>query len=184
MINTTEQFIANSKANLQSLESLTSQACTGVEKLVELNLATYKAVLGESFGNVQTVLDAKSPQEFLALQSGLLKPLAEKSAAYFQHVQTIATESSAEVTKAVEAKMAEAQKSFTGVVENLAKNAPAGTESAVAAFKSALSAGQNAIETAQASAKKVAEVAQSNFAAAANQAVNSVKKATKAAKAV
>jgi phasin family protein len=168
---------------MQALESLTSQAFAGVEKLVELNLATSKTVMGESFSHVQSILGAKDAQQLQAIQAGLLKPLAEKSAAYFQHVQTIATGSGAEFTKAVEAKMAEAQKAFGGVVENLAKNAPAGTESAVAAFKNAMTAGQNAVESAQASAKKVVETAQSNFAAAANQTVDAVKKAGKAVKA-
>lgn len=178
-----EQFIATNKANLQALQGLTAQAYAGAEKLVELNLATSKAVFGESMEHFQAVLNAKDAQEALAIQSGLLQPMAEKSVAYFQHVQSIATESTADVAKAVEAKMAEAQNTLGNVVENLAKNAPAGTETAVAAFKSALSAGQNAMDTAQASAKKAVETAQSQLTKAAAQAVDAVAKATKASKA-
>ncbi len=181
MNNTAEQFTATNKANFQALEGLTSQAFAGVEKLVELNMTASKALLSESFSHVQAVLGAKDAQELLALHSNLLKPLADKSAAYAQHVQTIVADSGAEFTKAVEAKTAEAQKAFNGAVETLAKNAPAGTESAVAAFTSALTAGQDAVESAQSSAKKAAEVAQSNFTAAATQAVDAVKKATKVA---
>lgn len=181
MKNTAEQLIATNQANLQALQGLTTQAYAGVEKLVELNMATSKAALGESFNHVQAVLGAKDAQELIALQSGLLKPLADKSAAYAQNVQTIVSGSSAEFTKAVESKTAEAQKAFTGAVETLAKNAPAGSETAVAAFKSALTAGQNAVETAQASVKKAAEAAQTNFTAAATQAADAVKKATKVA---
>ena len=181
MNNTAEQFIATNKANLQALQGLTTQAFAGVEKLVELNLAASKATLGDSFSQFQAVLGAKDAQELLALQSGLFKPFAEKSAAYVQHLQTIVTSNGAEFTKAVETKTAEAQKAFSGVVENLAKNAPAGSESAVAAFKSALTAGQNAIESAQTQAKKAVETAQSNFTAATTQAADAVKKATKVA---
>jgi phasin family protein len=181
MNNTAEQFSATNKANLQALEGFTTQAFAGVEKLVELNLAASKSLLGESFSHVQAVLGAKDAQELMALQSGLAKPLAEKSAAYAQHVQTIITGSGAEFTKAVEAKTAEAQKAFGGVLENLTKNAPAGSESAVAAFKNALTAGQNAFESAQTQAKKAVETAQSNFTAATTQATDAVKKATKTA---
>lgn len=181
MNNTAEQFIATNKAHLQGLEGFTTQAFAGVEKLVELNMAAAKSVLSESFSHIQALMGAKDAQALLALQSGMFQPVAEKSAAYFQHVQTIVTDSGAEFTKAVEAKTAEAQKAFGGVVENLAKNAPAGTESAVAAFKSALTAGQNAVESAQTSAKKAVEVAQANFTAAATQAVGAVKKAAKVA---
>jgi len=181
MNNTAEQLIATNKANLQALQALTTQAFAGIEKLVELNLAASKATLGDSFSHAQAVLGAKDAQELLALQSAVFKPFAEKSAAYVQHVQTIVTGSSAEFTKAVEAKTAEAQKAFSGVVENLAKNAPAGSETALAAFKSALTAGQNAVESAQTSAKKAVETAQSNFTAVATQTVDAVKKATKVA---
>lgn len=181
MNTTAEQFVATNQANVQALEGLTSQAFAGVEKLVELNMTAAKALLAESFSHFKAVLSAKDAQELLALQSGLLTPLAEKSAAYAQHVQSIVADSGAEFTKTVEAKTAEAQKGFNDVLDNLAKNAPAGTESAVAAFKDALTAGQSAVESAQTSAKKAVEEAHSNFKAAATQTVDAVKKATKAA---
>ncbi len=176
------QFNTSNQANLQALQGLTTQAYAGVEKMIELNMAASKAALGESFNHVQAVLGAKDAQELMALQAGLLKPLAEKSAAYFQHVQNIATASGAEFTKTVEAKNAEVQKALGGVVENLARNAPAGTESAVAAFQNALTAGQNAVESATIQVKKAVETAQSSFNAAATQAVDAVKKSTRTAK--
>ncbi len=181
MQNIIEQFSATNKANLQALEGFTTQAFAGVEKLVELNLAASKAMLGESFSNAKAALSAKDAQEFMALQSSLLQPLADKTAAYAQHVQAIVTDSTAELSKALEAKTAETQKAFGGMVENLAKNAPAGTETAVAAFKTALTAGQSAVESAQASAKKAVEAAQSNFTAATKQATDAAKKVAKAA---
>ena len=179
MTYTTEQFTATNKANVEALEGLATQAFTGFEKLVELNMAASKAALVESFSHAQAVLDAKDAQQLLALQSGVFQPLAEKSAAYSRHVYTIATDSSAEFTKAFETKLAEAQKAFADVVENVAKNAPAGTETAVAVFKSAVSAGQNAIESAQSTAKKAVELAESNFTAVANQATNVATTASK-----
>ena len=181
MNNIAEQFNTTSQANLQALQGFTTQAFAGVEKLVELNMAASKAALTETFGHVQAVLGAKDPQEFLALQAGMFKPMSDKTAAYAQHLQSIVTGSGADFNKAVEAKTAEAQKAFAGVLENLTKSAPAGSETAVAAFKNAMAAGQNAFESAQTQAKKAIESAQSNFAAAATQATDAVKKATKAA---
>ena len=181
MKNTAEQFAASNKATLQILESITTQAFAGVEKLVELNMAASKSLLGESFNHAQAVLSAKDAQELLALQSSLIKPLADKTAAYAKHVQTIVAGSGTEFTKAVEAKTAEAQKAFAGAIENISKSAPAGSESAVTAFKNALTAGQQAIESAQIQAKKAVETVQSNFTAATTQAADAVKKATKIA---
>jgi phasin family protein len=181
MNTTAAQFIETNKANLQALESMTSQAFSGFEKLVELNMATSKAAAAESLNQVKAIIGAKDAQEVTALQTAFVKPLADKSAAYAENVKAILSDSSAELTKAFESKAAEAQKAFTGAVEGLSKNAPAGSESAVTAFKNAFSAGQNAIESAQTQAKKLVETAQSNFAAATTQTVDAVKKATKKA---
>ena len=181
MNNIAEQFTATNQANIHALENLATQAFAGVEKLVELNMQASKALLNESFAHAQAVLAAKDAQELLALHTNLLKPLADKSAAYAQHVQSIISESGAELTKVVEAKTAEVQQSFNGAVETMVKNAPAGSESVVTAFKSAITAGQDAVESAQSSAKKAAATAQSNFAAANTQVVDAVVKATKAA---
>lgn len=177
----TGQFLETNKTNLQALESMTNQALAGIEKLVELNLATSKAILGESFSHAQAVLSAKDTQEFLTLQSDFLKPLTEQSATYAQQVQAILTESSAEITKTVEAKTAEAQKTFGGVLENLSKNVPAGSETAVAAFKNAMTASQSAFESVQNEAKKAVETAQLNFTAATTQNAEAIKKTSKAA---
>lgn len=181
MNTTAAQFIETNKANLKALESITSQAFAGVEKLVELNLAASKSVVAESMNHVKAVLAAKDAQEVIALQSALVKPLTDKSASYAEQVKTIVTDSSAELAKTVEAKTAEAKKAFSGAVESLTKNAPAGSETAVAAFKNAITAGQNAVETAQVQVKKAVEAAQTNFAAATTQTVDAVKKATKKA---
>jgi phasin family protein len=179
MTNPVDQFTAVHKANLKALQGFTTQAYAGFEKLVELNLAASKAVMDESFSHAQAVMSAKDPQELMALQAGLVQPMADKSTAYAQHVQSILNGSSTEFTKAVEAKAAEAQKAFASALDNLAKNAPAGTEPAFAAFKTALTAGQNAMETAQSQAKKVVETAQASLSTAATQAADAIKKATK-----
>ena len=123
MNTTAAQFIETSKANVDALTALTSQAFAGVEKLVELNLPTSKSALAESVNHVKAVLGAKDAQEVLALQSDVLKPLAEKSAAYAEQVKTIVTDSSAELTKAVETAQANFSAATTQTVDAVKKAA-------------------------------------------------------------
>ncbi|QCB47472.1 phasin family protein [Hydrogenophaga sp. PAMC20947] len=181
MTNPIENITATQKANLQAVQGLTTQAYAGVEKLVELNMAASKAALGESFSHMQALMGAKDVKDVVALQTAYFQPMAAKSAAYMQHVQTIATDSNAGFTSAMESKLAEAQKALGVAVEGMAKNAPAGSEAAVSAFKNAVSASQKAMETAQSSMKKANEMAQSSFANASQQAMDVAKKAAKAA---
>lgn len=169
MNNPAEQIIAASQTHLQAFESAALKAFAAAEKLVELNMAASKAVLGESLGHAKAVLCVKSPQEFMSLQTAFFQPVAEKSAAYFQHVQSIATEGGTDFSKQIETSLAEAKKAFAASVDQLVKNAPAGSEAAVAAFQDAMSQGQKAVETAQA-----------NFAVVTKQTSDMVKKTTQA----
>lgn len=171
-----EQFVATHQENLQALQGLTTQAYSGFEKLIELNMAASKAALGESFHHVQTVLQVKDQQQWMALESSFLQSLAEKSVTYNQHVYALVAGIGAEFTKALEGQLAQTKTVVADAIENMLKNAPAGTESAVAAFKSAINASQNVIESAQNSAKKAAEVVESNFTAVTSQTVHAAKK--------
>ena len=172
MTYTPEQFAAANKANVEALASLSSQAFGSFEKLVELNLATSKAALTESFTQVQAALGVKNPQELLALQAAAVQPAVEKSVAYGRDLYSIASSTGAELAKAIEGKAAEVQKTVSTVVDNAVKNAPAGTDSAIAMFKSAVAASQNAIESAQTAAKQAVELAETNFTAVTDQVVS------------
>jgi phasin family protein len=175
---TAEQVLASQKATVETLFGLTAKAFEGVEKLVDLNLTASKAALTEAAGTTQAMLSVKDAQELLALQASLFQPLAEKTAAYSRHLYDIATGTGAEFSRTFEAQAAEVQQKFLAVVDNAAKNAPAGSETAVAVFKSAVAAGNNALESVQKAVKQATEVAEANFNAVANQAVNAAKTTT------
>ncbi|MCW2313785.1 phasin family protein [Rhodoferax antarcticus] len=181
MMTTVEQFTTSAKANLDTAMGLSHKSFAGFEKMVELNMAAAKAIMTESFEFTQSMLAAKDVQQVVALQSGLVTPMAEKSAAYGRHVYGIAIETSAEFTKAMEGKAAESQKAFTQVMDTMVKNAPAGSESAVAVLKSALASSQSAIESAQTAAKKALAMAESNVTAVTEQALSAAAAVSKKA---
>ncbi len=176
---TAEQIIAAQKSQVETLFGLTQKAFEGVEKLVELNLQATKAALAESANNTQALLGVKDAQELLNLQASMMQPLAEKSVAYSRHLYDIASGTGAEFSKAAEATASDAQKKFMAVVDNASKNAPAGSETAVAVMKSAVSAANNAIESVQKAVKQATEMAEANFNTVTASAVNATKTAAK-----
>jgi phasin family protein len=176
---TPEQIIAAHKANVETLFGLTNKAFEGVEKLVELNLQVAKASFGEAAENIKAALSAKDAQELLALQAGLLQPAAEKAAAYSRHLYDIAASTNADLSKLVESQASEAQGKFMSAVDAAVKNAPAGTENAVALVKTAVAAANNAFEGVQKAAKQAANVAESSFQALAASAEKATQTATK-----
>ncbi len=156
MINV-EQITATNKANLDNLFGLSNKAFAGVEKIVELNLTAGRAALAESAAHAKAVLGAKDAQELVALQTSFIQPLAEKSAAYSRHIYDIASSTGADLTQGFEGKAAEGQQAIQAYIESALKNAPAGSEQAVAFFKQATDLAESQIKTATETAVKASK---------------------------
>ena len=180
---TVEQVMGAHKANIETLFGLTGKAFEGMEKLIELNMQVARTAMDEAAANAKAALSVKDAQELMALQTSLLQPAAEKAAAYSRYVYEIASSTGAEVTRVAEATSADAQAKFMAVVDSAVKNAPAGTENAVALVKSAVAAANNAFENVQKAAKQAAEVADTNFQAMSSTAVRATHTATKSKRA-
>lgn len=174
---TPDQILSAYKANIETLFGLTSKAFEGVEKLVELNVTASRAALNEAAQHTQAVLSVKDAQELLTLQASLFQPLAEKTASYSRHLYDIATSTSAEFNKAFEVQATEARKNFAALLDSSAKNAPAGSESAVAMLKSAVSAANSAFDSVQKAVKQASDMATANFNTVASTATEAVKTA-------
>lgn len=113
---TLDQVTAAQKNHVESLIGLTAQAFAGVEKIIELNIATAKAAFNDAATQAQAALNVKDAQEFIALQSAQLQPLAEKMSAYGRKAYEIAATSTAEIRTTVEGKLKEAQAAAQTVV--------------------------------------------------------------------
>jgi phasin family protein len=173
MFSIPEQFSNATKANFESqfalFSSLTNKAFEGVEKIVDLNLTAAKASLEETSTTAKQLLSAKDPQEFFSLTAAQVQPAAEKTIAYGRHLASIASGATAEFSKAAEAQIIETNRKVISLVDEVSKNAPAGTENAVALFKSAVGSANAGYEQFSKTAKQAAETLEANVNAAVNQ---------------
>jgi len=176
MLNT-EQFTATNKANFEALMGLTTKAFEGVEQLAALNLQVVKASLDEATEAGRAALSTQDPQSLLALQAGLLQPSAEKASAYGKQVYGIVAGITAELEKVAGEQAAAAQGSFVALMEAAGKNAPEGSNSGVALFKSAMATANNAFEGMQKAGRRAAETAEANYAAVTGATAKSAAKA-------
>ncbi|WP_398314006.1 TIGR01841 family phasin [Zoogloea sp.] len=174
MTTTPEQIVAANKANVETLLTLANTAFASAERIAALNLNTARAVLEDSVASTKALLGAKDVQELLALQTSLAQPLVEKAVAYSRSIYEIASQTQEEVSKLVEAQVAEANKTFAAALDKAAKSAPAGSDVAVAAVKSAIAAANSAYDSVTKAAKQVAEIAEANVAAATSATVKAV----------
>ena len=179
---TTEQFASANKASVETLVTSANTAFASAERLAALNLNTARAFLEDSVANTKALLSIKDVRELIAAQTSLAQPAVEKAVAYSRSVYEIATETQGELSKVVGAQVSDLNNNVTSALDKAAKNAPAGSEVAMSAVKSAITAANSAYDSMTKAAKQVTEIAEANVAAATSATVKAIGSATAKAK--
>ncbi|MBI5862750.1 MAG: phasin family protein [Rhodocyclales bacterium] len=174
MTNVPAQIVSANKAGVETLLTIANTAFASAERLAALNLNTARALLEDSVSNAKALLAVKDVQELINLQTSLAQPAVEKAVAYSRSVYEIATQTQGELTKVYESQVSELNGNVSSALDKALKNAPAGSDVAVAAVKSAIAAANSAYDSMTKAAKQVAEIAEANVAAAANATVSAV----------
>ncbi|MFM0238371.1 TIGR01841 family phasin [Paraburkholderia phytofirmans] len=168
------------KANLDAFFGLTGKIFEGAEKLAALNLQAVRSTLAEAQENMTKAPGTTDPLQWFALQSALTGPFAEKSLSYGRQVFDIASTTQAELTQFAQAQYERHNARVQSFVEEAAKTAPAGSEAAIAAWKSAISATSTLYETLQKTGQQAVQAAESNFNSVAATASKTARRAEQA----
>ncbi|KWR88232.1 TIGR01841 family phasin [Cupriavidus sp. IDO] len=151
-----EQSISAQKAGVERLLGLATIAFEGIEKLAELNLQAVKSTFAENQEILSKTLSANNQQEWVALPMHLTQPIAEKAASYSRQVSEILSSIQGEFSSAAQAHLQQCQRDAQELFENLAKNAPTGSDSVLATWQSAFSTPASASdETAKKTTKQL-----------------------------
>jgi phasin family protein len=162
---TPEQLVSAQRGNVTTLFALTNQAFHGFQKVIELNLQVVKSTLVEGEASWQEALSGKAPEALLTSQVNATQLVSEKVLSYSRHLYEIASGTQVEFLKVAQAQYEQHNRSAQTLVDGFAKNAPAGSEAAITALKSAYSTASLTYETVRKAATQAIELAQSNFAA-------------------
>jgi len=163
---TPEQVFGANKAGMEALLSLASSQFAALERLSTLNANAAKVAFEESLSRAKSLLAAKDTQEYFTLNAAASQPNLEKAIAYSRSVYELATQTQGEIAKFIEARAGEFSKNLVGMLDKASKNAPAGSDVAVAAVKTALAAASTAYDSFSKAAKQATEMAEANFTAA------------------
>lgn len=169
---------ANIEAQLSLLSTFTAKAFESVEKVVDLNMNVAKASLEDSAVTAKQLLSAKDPQEFFSLTAGQAQPTAAKAIAYGRHLAGIASAAQVEFSRAAEEQIAESSRKISALVDDVSRNAPAGSENVIAIVKSALGNANASYEQFTKTSKQAAEVLEANLNAAVDQFTQTTEKTT------
>lgn len=177
MVATTEKFVSATKSNVETLLAIANTAFVSAERFAALNLNTARTLLEATVSNTKAALEIKSPQELLAFQKGLAMPAIDKAVAYSRSVYEIATETQEVLNQFCESQVAEIKGNVETAIETAMKNAPAGSDVALAAVKSAMASANTTYESVKKSSKQAVEMAEANVKAATNATLKTLKAA-------
>ena len=172
-----EHIAASNKASVETLVGLANTQFATLARLSALNFSTASSAFKESGSYTKSLLGAKDAQEFAALSATAAQPVLDRAIAYSRGVYEIATQTQAELNKLTQAQVGEFNKNIIGYLDTVAKNAPAGSDVAIAAVKSALAVANSAYDGVSRVTKQATELAETNFAAATTVLSDAKKKA-------
>lgn len=157
----TDSFISTQKSSLDALLSFASSSLNSIEKLNSLNLAATRNMFCGQLEGISGLLSRSTPLDSLVLHNSLAQPHIEKAVAYSSNLYDIATDAQEEFISLLETRQAELNKTLTSMLDGYAK-ASGGSEVAVAAAKTAISAANSAFDKAKKAARDVANLADTN----------------------
>ena len=176
MFQAPEQLMALNKANLEAAVRFAGIALEGAERMLELQLKTAKIAFADGVQQAKALTEIKDVQEIAQLRNTLAQPTMEKATSYVKSVYDVATATQTEMNKLMEEQVAEFNKQVVTGLDKVVKSAPAGSEVALAAVKSAITAVNSAYDNLSKSAKQFAEMTQANVEAATTQTAQAAKR--------
>lgn len=159
-----DQF--NSTAGIETLASLASATFAGMERLAALNLNAARTLMEQGADTSRALLAAGDAQALLSLP-GRLKSDTEKAADYSRRVCEIATQTREALSTVVQSQVSELNASLGMQLDQAVKSAPAGSDLALNALRSALAAANSAYDSMNMAARQAGELAEANLAVAA-----------------
>ncbi|MCF8176346.1 MAG: phasin family protein [Burkholderiaceae bacterium] len=162
-----EQFVRANRASVETFTTFAQAAFSGAERVAALNLNAARSLLEEGTSTSRNWLAAKDVQDMVSLQATLARPDLGTLNAYSRRVLDITVQTQEALSDVVDARLSEINTDLDLALDTMVKNAPAGSDLALSAFRTSLSAVNSAYKELSRTAKQITEMAEANFAVAA-----------------
>ena len=177
MVQVTEQIAALNKSQLEAGLKMAEFAAQSMEKLADVQLKAAKAAYADNLKVLKQFAAAKDVNQLTALSTSMAQPTFDKAASYAKSIYDVMANSQSELASVLEEQVSEFNKNMVVTLDAVMKSAPAGSEGALAAAKSAIHSANTAYETMVKAARQMATVAESNLATVTSHAAPAKKKA-------
>ena len=154
-----------SRATMAAAAKATRISMDSTERTINVQMQYAKGALTQATLNARAVSQAKDVQELMSLPSRIAENALENMIGYSRSLYEVASEASSEYSRLAEERMASVQQAVTESVDQAARSAPGGSDVAVAAMRSQLSAATAAFDSFTKAAKHMASFADAGITA-------------------
>jgi phasin family protein len=138
MVKGTEEMMKMQAEMTQATHEAMQKALDGFRRLADVNLQAARESLETTADQINALLAAKDVSTVTQLVSSFAQPSAEKFTAYAQAVAAVTRDTQSELAALVQQQIAKSNEQLAAAIEQLAKNAPPGSEGATSFLKQAL----------------------------------------------
>lgn len=177
MVQINDQVAALGKSQLDAAIRGAEVAVDALGRLTELQLESARTACAEGSLALRQWAAVKEPAQFAALANSPAQPAWDRTSAYARSVYEIISAAQGELTALLERHVAEVNRNVVLALDTATKAAPAGSESAVRALRSAIQSGNTWYETAMKAARQMTAAAEAGLASAAAPAAATRRKA-------
>jgi phasin family protein len=174
MITNPSEFLELQRVQVKALNSVGHALISAAEKLSSLNVSAGRSAIDSATEAAQSLSGVKDQNDLLAVSGATAKPSVQQLVSYTRGLIGIANGVSSEIGKVMERQIAESNRRMAELLDYATKNAPAGSEQALAVLRGSLAAGNTAFETLTKASRQAADWAEANFTTAAKAATNAV----------
>lgn len=167
MYNATEQFSELNKVGVANATRLAALSIENTEKLFQLNVTAAKTAFANGVESAQAAAGVKDVQELLALRAKVAEANVQTAVGYGRTLYALASEAQQSYAALAEDAWNSYSKNVATIVDKVGKNAPAGSDAAINAFKSTFAASTAAFDQFQRASRQVASLADASVRAAA-----------------
>jgi phasin family protein len=166
MFTSFKNFTADNTLHVEASLALVNTAFDSSERFTALNLNAARSLFAQSVANIKALQGSKDIKSFVSLQSVQARPNIDAAIAYSHGLYAIASEAKEETSKIVGLQLADVSAEVSGIVDKALNSAPVGSETAVAAIRTAIDSANSAYERVNKVVTQVAEIAEANVSAA------------------
>jgi phasin family protein len=150
-----DQFTAANEAAINQFQYFAQLSLANAERIAELSLASARDSVEQATAHAQSLAGAKDLHEVIAINSAAVEPVLKRAYAISRTAYETAAETNNEVKRVFEKQTAEYNRAAVAALEEAFKYAPAGSETLVENFKTAIATAQSAYNNAAAINKQI-----------------------------